>query len=262
MRRFSADYLADTRRGLWADREALADLDLPSRQRILDVGCGRGSLAAVLAEESGAEVVCLDADPTLLEAVEAGPRILGDATRLPFADGAFDLVACQALLVNLPVPIEAVRELARTSTELVAAVEPDNSAVRVESTVDDEPRLAAEARRAYLDGLETDAALGADAAALFESAGLRGVSTTRHDLVREIAPPYDSRDVEAARRKATASRLAEHEPELRSGGYSAAEYDVLVEDWRAMGRAVVEQMRDGAYRRTETVPFYVTVGRI
>ncbi|MFB6353799.1 MAG: class I SAM-dependent methyltransferase [Halobacteriales archaeon] len=262
MRRFSAEYLADTRRGFWADREALAALDLERRQRVLDVGCGTGSLADVLRAETDARVVCLDADVSLLREVDAGDRIVGDATRLPVADGTFDLVACQALLVNLPRPVDAVRAFAGASSELVAAVEPDNAAVTVESTVEAEADLAARARAAYLDGLDTDATLGSEVAALFEAAGLRDVTTTRHDLVREVAPPYEPRDVEAARRKATASRLADHEPELRAGGLSAAEYEALLDDWRAMGRAAAEQLRAGEYRRTETVPFYVTVGRV
>ncbi|MUV61433.1 SAM-dependent methyltransferase, partial [Halobacterium sp. CBA1126] len=42
MRRFSADYLEETRRGMWAERGALDALELGSRERILDVGCGTG----------------------------------------------------------------------------------------------------------------------------------------------------------------------------------------------------------------------------
>jgi cyclopropane fatty-acyl-phospholipid synthase-like methyltransferase len=50
VRRFSADYLRRTRRGLWTSREALDALDLPARDRILDVGCGTGELTRILAE--------------------------------------------------------------------------------------------------------------------------------------------------------------------------------------------------------------------
>lgn len=262
MRQFSAAYLDDTRRGLWDDRSALADLDLAGRERVLDVGCGTGSLADVLRDESGATVVCLDTDRRLLASVTAGSRVQGAAERLPFADGSFDLVACQALLVNLRSPLAAVREFARVSSALVAVVEPDNAAVTVESSAAGEAELAARAREAYLDGLETDAGLGADAAALLEAAGLVDVRTARHDLVREVEPPYDERDVESARRKARASRLAEHEGELRRGGLSSADYASLVDAWQAMGRRVVEQLDEGTYRRTETVPFYVSVGRL
>ncbi len=262
MRRFSADYLADTRRGLWEDREALADLDLPNRRRILDVGCGTGSLAGVMREESDADIVGLDADPSLLREVESDERIVGDAARLPVADAVFDLVACQALLVNLPEPDVAVRGIVRASSDLVAAVEPDNHAVTVESTVAAEPTLAGRARDAYLDGLDVDAGLGSDVDELLEDAGVEAVTTVRHELVRETTPPYEPRDVEAARRKARASRLSDHERELRAGGLSTASYEALVDDWRAMGRAVAEQLQSGEYRRTETVPFYVTVGHV
>jgi SAM-dependent methyltransferase len=262
VRRFSAEYLADTRAGFWRDRGALAALDLADRERVLDVGCGTGSLAAALQEESGGTVIGLDADAALLAAVTKAARVQGDALRLPFGDGAFDLVACQALLVNLTDPSEAVREMARASSDLIAAIEPDNAAVTVESTVETEGPLAAEARRAYLEGLDTDGALGTAVTDLFAAAGIKPIETARHDLVREITPPYSPDDVESAKRKVTASRLREQELELRQGGLSATAFDQLVDDWQAMGRAVVEQMDDAAYHRSEMVPFYVTVGRV
>jgi ubiquinone/menaquinone biosynthesis C-methylase UbiE len=155
VREFSADYLETTREGMWADsREALSDLDLDSRERVLDVGCGTGELTRVLAEESGADVVGADADPRLLAAAsEVAPVVRADATRLPVRAGAFDLVVCQALLINLPDPVEGVREFARASSDLVAAVEPDNGAVTVDSTVDAEEPLARRARERFLDGV-------------------------------------------------------------------------------------------------------------
>ncbi|MFC7170825.1 SAM-dependent methyltransferase, partial [Halobium salinum] len=56
MRRFSADYLERTREGMWADsREALADLDLANRERVVDVGSGTGELTRVLADEAAPE---------------------------------------------------------------------------------------------------------------------------------------------------------------------------------------------------------------
>jgi SAM-dependent methyltransferase len=263
VREFSADYLTETRRGMWSDRDALASLDLAGRSRILDVGAGTGELAAVLAEESDAEVVALDADPSLLgHAAGADHRLAGDATRLPVHDDACDLVACQALLINLPDPAAAVREFARVSTDLVAVVEPDNGAVTVDSTVDSETALSARARRFYVDGVQTDVALGADAAGLLEDAGLVDVSTTRYDHTRVTEPPYDDAALEAAARKATAERLADQRPELAAGGLADDAYDDLRAAWREMGREVVAQMQAGEYVRRETVPFYVTVGAV
>lgn len=263
MRRFSAEYLRDTRRGLWDDRSALAPLDLPNRERILDVGAGTGELTAVLREESTATVVGLDADRTLLEhAPETDGLVQGDAVRLPFADDAFDLVVCQALLINLPDPDAAIREFARVSGDLVAAIEPDNSAVAVESTVDAEPQLADRARTRYIAGVDTDVTLGAGVADRFREAGLTVVGTDRHPLVRSVSPPYTDADVESARRKATATRIDEQRDTLLAGGLSQADVDNLTDEWRAMGRSVAEQMARGEYEREAVVPFFVTVGRV
>ncbi|NIB98592.1 methyltransferase domain-containing protein [Halobacterium sp. R2-5] len=262
MRRFSADYLEETRRGMWAEREALDALRLGSRERILDVGCGTGELTRVFREESDAEVLALDADRELLEHVAADERVVGDATRLPFREDACDLVACQALLINLPDPVAAVREFARVSSGLVAAVEPNNAAVTVESTVASEPPLAARARDAYIAGVDTDVSLGAGAADCFEEAGLVDVSTTRYEHVQAVEPPYGEAALEAAARKATGERLAEQRPTLAAGGLSSEAYDALRAEWREMGREVVAQMREDDYERVETVPFHVTVGRV
>jgi SAM-dependent methyltransferase len=262
VRQFSAEYLEDTRRGMWRERGALDALDLGSRERILDVGCGTGELVTVFAEESDAEVLGLDADPGLLAHADADHRLVGDATRLPLAADSCDLVACQALLINLPDPAAAVREFGRVSSDLVAVVEPDNAAVSVESTVGAEAELAARAREFYVAGVQTDVALGADAADLLEDAGLVDVSTTRYDHTRQTEPPYDDAALEAAARKATGERLADQRPELAAGGLGEDAYDDLRAAWRKMGREVVEQMRAGDYEREETVPFYVTVGRV
>ena len=262
MRRFSADYLETTRSGMWADsREALSDLDIGGCERILDVGCGTGELTRVLREESDADVVGLDADAGLLSSVP-GPTVQGDATRLPFADGSFDLVVCQALLINLPDPVSAVREFARVASERVAAVEPNNGAVTVNSTVDSEPRLARRAREFFLDGVDTDVELGADAADVFEAADLDVVSTRRYDQELRVEPPYGEPAVRAARRKATGEGLAADRETILDGEATPEEYDALREQWRQMGRDVVTQMQTDDYERRETVPFFVTVGRV
>jgi SAM-dependent methyltransferase len=262
VRRFSADYLDATRTGMWADsREALSDLALDDCEHVLDVGCGTGELTRVLREECDGTVVGLDADATLLQSVSE-PTVRGDATRLPFPDDSFDLVVCQALLINLPDPAAAVREFARVASRRVAAVEPNNGAVTVESSVDSEPPLARRARRYFLDGVTTDVTLGADAADVFEAAGLAVVSTRRYDQELTVEPPYDSAAVRAARRKATGEGLASDRETMLSGDTTAEEYDALRQDWREMGRAVVEQMQTDDYERRETVPFFVTVGRV
>ncbi|PSQ48065.1 SAM-dependent methyltransferase [Halobacteriales archaeon SW_7_65_23] len=261
MRCFTAEYLEATREGMWEDsREALANLALGSRERVLDVGAGTGELTGVLREETPGTVVALDADSELLGEVHA-PRVLGDATRLPFRDSAFDLVVCQALLVNLPEPEHALKEFARVSSDRVAVVEPDNSAVRIDSTVPDEPPLARRARELYLDAVGTDASIG-DASNLFERAGLSEVTVRRYDHERAIEPPYSERAVESARRKASGAGLDTDRETILAGETTAEEFDDLRQEWRAMGREVAAQMQDGEYRQREVVPFFVTVGHV
>ncbi|TQQ83705.1 class I SAM-dependent methyltransferase [Halonotius terrestris] len=264
MRRFSAAYLERTREGMWADsRAALADLDLPNRQRVLDVGCGTGELTRVLASESDAEVVGVDADRRLLDvANDHVPTVAGDALRLPFADDSVDLVVCQALLINLPEPAAALREFARVSTDLVAAIEPNNAAVSVDSTVDSEVDLEARVREAYLRGVDTDVALGEQVEALFAEAGIEPLSTRQYDHEKRIEPPYSEDALRSAKRKASGEGLADHEVEIRCGLDDEATYDTLRRAWREMGREVIDQMQDESYERVETVPFTVTVGQV
>ncbi|WP_334174822.1 class I SAM-dependent methyltransferase [Pseudoxanthobacter sp.] len=85
-----------------ADLEALAAIAQARRPaRALDMGCGGGHASFAMAR-AGGEVVACDLSPAMLEAVEAeaarrghaGVRTQwGAAERLPFDDGAFDMVA-------------------------------------------------------------------------------------------------------------------------------------------------------------------------
>lgn len=258
---------------MWADsREALTDLDLLRRRRVLDVGCGTGEFTRVLWEETDGEVIACDADLTLLGAAAAHvgggteddsrlSLVLGDALHLPVGTDTVDLVVCQALLINLLDPAAALSEFARVSSDLVAVIEPDNAAVTVDSTVEYESTLEARARAAYLAGVETDASLGA-VPEQFREAGLDVISTRRYDHVRIVQPPYSQTSLADARRKATGAGLADDRATMLSGDLTKETYDRLRTEWRAMGRDVVAAMRAGNYRRTETVPFYVTVGRV
>ncbi|AHG00042.1 S-adenosylmethionine-dependent methyltransferase [Halostagnicola larsenii XH-48] len=266
MREFAAEYLRRTRDGMWEDsRVALAPLALDSRDRILDVGCGTGELSAVLAAESSGEVIGCDVDTALLSRAQnrtGVSTVAGNALELPFADDSFDLVVCQALLINLPDPAAALAEFARVSSDLVAAIEPDNAAVDIDSSVDREERLERRARRAYLDGVRTDVTLGESARDVFESAGLEVYETRRYDHVRRVEPPYSEGAVIDARRKATGSGLADDRETMLAGALTESEYDELRGSWREMGRDVIEQMASREYRREEAVPFFVTAGSV
>ncbi len=266
MRSFSAQYLEETRRGLWAEsRDALSGLSLADRQRILEVGCGTGELTRVLAEETPATatVIAADRDRTHLTAASTyGDPLVADALHLPLADGSVDLAVCQALLVNLASPEDAVAEFARVSMDLIAAIEPDNANVTIESTVDGEAHTAARAREAFFSGAHSDPTLGSRVDTLFDRIGLRRVEMTRYAFTRTIEPPYDEPTLAAARRHLSGAGLAADRETLLAGGLSVSEYDALRTRWRSIGRKVAEQMQAGTYRRRETVPLYVTVGAV
>jgi len=92
-----------------AVRAAWAGLLLPllptAPAAVLDLGCGTGSLAVLLAE-AGHRVHGLDASPAMLAAARtkgaaAGVRlglVLGDAADPPFAPGSADVVLCRHVL--------------------------------------------------------------------------------------------------------------------------------------------------------------------
>lgn len=283
---------------MWADsRAALEDLQLSSRHHILDVGCGTGELTGVLASEAAAgdesdspitggsdgdrdgpkpattdvEIVGVDADESLLSIArdrwrdESAPVpatfVRADGRTLPFVDGSFDLVVCQALLSNLQTPASTLDEFRRLSSDLVAAIEPDNAAVGVSSTIDAEESLEQRVREAYMDGIDTDVAIATSLPELFEETGLEDVTVRRYLHEKRIEPPYSETAIEGAAKKASGAGIAEHEREIRQA-IGKNEYDNLVSAWREMGRTVVSQMQANEYERVEIVPFSVTVGRV
>src|SRR3954452_18089059 len=72
-------------------------------ERILDLGCGTGIVARVLRARLGgaATIVGVDASPPMIEKARSiEPELdwrVGNVMALPFADGSFDLVLCQAM---------------------------------------------------------------------------------------------------------------------------------------------------------------------
>ncbi len=123
----NAEYLAKTRYMLM-NREMLPLvikwLQLEPGTKVLDVGCGSGEYSFYLAGEAKeAEFTGLDMDSDLIRAAQLraeesgeGERIRflqGDALRLPFEDGVFDVVVSQTFLINIPDHEGALWEMKR-----------------------------------------------------------------------------------------------------------------------------------------------------
>lgn len=86
----------------------------------LDVGCGNGAAALRIADSSRLVVTGVDVDPDQIRSAReaAGRRTdvrfeVADATRLPFADESFDIVATYKTLHHVPRWEEAVAEMVR-----------------------------------------------------------------------------------------------------------------------------------------------------
>jgi len=120
LRRLRRDRAARHPDADYLHRRAAAELgerlDLVTRRfdRALDLGCGAGAMGAELAAR-GIAVVSADAGPAF--AAAAG-GVLCDEDRLPFADGAFDLVTSVGAL-------DSVNDLPGALTLIRRALRPD-----------------------------------------------------------------------------------------------------------------------------------------
>jgi len=92
--------------------------------RLLDVGCGTGTLVHALAAWPSAELlVGLDYSPAmarrLAEKIAASPHghklhaVVADSERLPFQDGTFDVLTCGNSFHHYPHPAAVMREFYR-----------------------------------------------------------------------------------------------------------------------------------------------------
>jgi ubiquinone/menaquinone biosynthesis C-methylase UbiE len=167
---------------------------------VLDVACGTGIVARTVADAQRGQgrVVGLDLNEAMLEvARRVAPRIewrQGDAARLPFPDGAFDVALCQMAFMFFPDRTQVLREMARVVTAggTVAFSVPS----RLESQPAYAPFVEMAARHA---GPEAIGLLGTyfasgdldELRSLAETAGLR-VAATRTHLGTVKCPSVDA----------------------------------------------------------------------
>jgi SAM-dependent methyltransferase len=146
-------------------------------RRILEVGCGTGALSSSISDACpGVQVVGVDLDlPRMRFACRLDSRTRyagGDARRLPFGDGSFDLTFCHYLLLWVREPEAALREMVRVTKPggwVAALAEPDYGA-----RIDYPPPLAELGRR-QADSLRrqgADPEFGRKLAGLFSGSGI------------------------------------------------------------------------------------------
>jgi len=89
--------------------QILALLKPTPASRILEIGCGTGHAACYLARHYGCHVAAIDISPRMIRDAQVVVQAqglenqvsceVGDITTLPFNDGTFDYVICQAVLM-------------------------------------------------------------------------------------------------------------------------------------------------------------------
>jgi ubiquinone/menaquinone biosynthesis C-methylase UbiE len=153
-------------------------------QRILDVGCGTGTLAIQLKQrEPGAEVAGLDADPEMLarahrKAEEAGVELElteGFSTELPYEDGSFDRVLSTLFFHHLDPEPKRV-----TAREIARVLRPGGELHVADWGRPSDPAMAvAFLGIRLLDGFENTADnVHGDLPGIFEDAGLEQAKET------------------------------------------------------------------------------------
>jgi SAM-dependent methyltransferase len=96
---------------------ALARVTAGPAGSLLDVGCGDGQVGAALARRLGASMLCgVDLASDAPRPIWSRPY---DGRRLPFEDGAFEIVALADVLHHAERPLDLLREALRVSSRKV-----------------------------------------------------------------------------------------------------------------------------------------------
>jgi ubiquinone/menaquinone biosynthesis C-methylase UbiE len=175
----------------------LDELDLPPDARVLEIGCGSGAIARVIAgREEVRELVAVDPSEVFLtrarELAEGIPGLtfeLGDGRGLAYDVGSFDAVVCHTVLSHVPGPEAVLAEAARVTVPggRLAVFDGDYATTSV-AVAEDDPLQACV--RATIGAFMHDPFLVRRLAGLVRSSGWTISSFRTHGYLETNDPGY------------------------------------------------------------------------
>jgi SAM-dependent methyltransferase len=104
----------------WHAEKLLKLIEVRAGQKYLDLGCGNGAAPIYLAQKYPLDVTGIDIDPDQIRLAEQQSHGMNnvhfqtnDGRRLPFLEGAFDIVSTNKVMHHVPNWPEAIAEMIR-----------------------------------------------------------------------------------------------------------------------------------------------------
>jgi SAM-dependent methyltransferase len=175
----------------------LSEIELQAGTRLLEIGCGTGSVTRVLASLAGvAEAVGVDPSPVFIararELSRAAPNLAfeeGDGRKLRFANAAFDVVVLHTTLCHIPQPDRALTEAFRVLRPggTLAVCDGDYATITVALGESDPLQDCIEAVKA---SFINDVWLVRRMPTLLRAAGFQMLTTSSHGYLQTSDPQY------------------------------------------------------------------------
>ena len=289
--------LVDQRKHMW-HTDSIAKFagwaGLKPGMKVVDVGCGLGYMGFTYWPHFGARghYLGLDISRKLLDKAKGmslnwagrgrADFTVGDAHRLPLADGSADAVMCQTLLMHVADPRLVICEMARVLRKggVMICHEPDNLSSSMSQGYSSVPRPSIEDRlfiqrinfyryqgsRRITGG---DPGIGCRVPSMMKEAGLQLVGARLNDRVHLLLPPYEDAEQsdrfrqmrrQMADKQDSAFWRKREREEIISGGGNMSDvkrYQSLMNKYNRIGRG---QIRSKSYAKVAAGFFYIVKG--
>jgi ubiquinone/menaquinone biosynthesis C-methylase UbiE len=197
--------------GIKTTRRLIEWCGISPGQYVLDVGCGTGYTACLLAKEYQVNVAALDITPAVLE--EARKRVArekvsdkvkvieADAHAIPFPPDTFDAVLAESVLIFC--------EKAKVSSEVYRVLKPDGVFGDNEATYVTPPPTQLRPFTSKLAGADVEILREHEWRAIYEGAGFEVIQSTVNtlhsiDYIREL---FDELRIDGVRRRLSALKV-------------------------------------------------------